>query len=38
VEFHYVENVRDVWDFALTDEVVSNPIDLSVEPENNMPQ
>ena len=30
VEFHYVENVQDVWDFALTDEVVSNPVDLTV--------
>ena len=31
VEFHYVENVRDVWDFALTDEIVDHPIDLKVE-------
>lgn len=30
VEFHYVENVQDVWKFALTDEKVDNPIDLSV--------
>ncbi len=30
VEFHYVENVQDVWDFALTEEVVSNPVDLTV--------
>lgn len=30
VEFHYVENVQDVWDFALTDEMVKNPIDLTV--------
>ena len=30
VEFHYVENVQDVWDFALTDEKVKNPIDLTV--------
>ena len=34
VEFHYVENVQDVWDFALTDEVVANPVDLSVDTEN----
>ncbi|MBO4564756.1 MAG: endopeptidase La [Bacteroidaceae bacterium] len=31
VEFHYVENVREVWDFALTDEIVEHPIDLTVE-------
>ena len=31
VEFHYVENVQDVWDFALTDETVANPIDLTVD-------
>ena len=31
VDFHYVENVREVWDFALTDEVVANPIKLTVE-------
>lgn len=30
VEFHYVENVQDVWDFALTQEHVSNPVDLTV--------
>ena len=30
VVFHYVENVQDVWDFALTDEKVKNPIDLTV--------
>lgn len=33
VEFHYVENVQDVWQFALTDETVSHPIDLHVEEE-----
>lgn len=33
VEFHYVENVQDVWKFALTDEKVDNPIDLSVKEE-----
>ena len=30
VEFHYVENVEEVWDFALTDELVDNPMDLSI--------
>ena len=30
VTFHYVENIQDVWDFALTDEIVSNPVDLTV--------
>ena len=34
VTFHYVENVQDVWDFALTDEVVKNPIDLTIPEEN----
>lgn len=31
VTFHYVENIADVWDFALTDEIVDNPIDLTIE-------
>lgn len=30
VTFHYVENVQDVWNFALTDEVVKNPLNLSI--------
>lgn len=30
VEFHYVENVQEVWQFALTNELVDNPIDLTV--------
>ena len=30
VTFHYVENVQDVWDFALTDEMVKNPINLTI--------
>jgi ATP-dependent Lon protease len=30
VEFHYVENVQEVWDFALTDELVEHPVDLTV--------
>lgn len=33
VEFHYVENVQDVWKFALTDEIVENPIDFNIEEE-----
>ena len=33
VEFHYVENVQDVWKFALTDEKVDTPIDLSIKEE-----
>jgi ATP-dependent Lon protease len=33
VTFHYVENVQDVWEFALTDEVVANPVNLTVEKE-----
>ena len=33
VEFHYVENVQDVWDFVLTDELVDNPVDLTVKEE-----
>lgn len=28
--FHFVENVQQVWDFALTNEIVDSPIDLSV--------
>lgn len=31
VNFHYVENVQDVWNFALTDEIVDNPVNLTVE-------
>ena len=34
VNFHYVENVQDVWDFALTDEIVSNPLNFEIEEEN----
>ena len=33
VEFHYVENVQDVWDFALTDEIVDHPLDLRIHEE-----
>lgn len=30
VSFHYVENVQDVWDFALTDEIVAHPVDFTI--------
>lgn len=30
VTFHYVENIQDVWDFALTTEKVSNPLDFTI--------
>lgn len=30
LSFHYVESVIDVWQFALTNQIVDNPIDLSV--------
>lgn len=33
VEFHYVENVQDVWNFALTDESVDNPLNFDIEEE-----
>ncbi|MDD7273868.1 MAG: endopeptidase La [Prevotella sp.] len=28
--FHYVENVQEVWQIALTDEMIQNPIDFSI--------
>jgi ATP-dependent Lon protease len=31
VQFHYVENVQDVWNFALTDEIVEKPLDFTIE-------
>lgn len=31
VMFHYVENVLDVWKFALTDEAVTNPLNFDIE-------
>ena len=31
VSFHYVENVQDVWNFALTNEKVDHPIDFTIE-------
>ena len=30
VTFHYVENVQDVWNFALTKEVVEKPLDFTI--------
>ena len=30
VRFHYVENVQDVWKFALTDEIVENPLNFEI--------
>ena len=34
VTFHYVENFQDVWDFALTDELVDHPIDFTINEES----
>ena len=31
VKFHYVENVQDVWSFALTDELVDNPLTFEID-------
>ena len=33
VNFHFVENVQEVWDFALTDELVDHPVTFTVEKE-----
>ena len=30
VQFHYVENVQQVWDFALTDEKVDNAVEFTI--------
>lgn len=30
VSFHYVENIQEVWDFALTDELVDNPVKFTI--------
>jgi ATP-dependent Lon protease len=30
VTFHYVENVQDVWNFALTKEIVKHPLDFTI--------
>ena len=35
VEFHYVENVQDVWNFALTDETVEHPLDFTIPDDDN---
>ena len=34
VTFHYVENVQDVWNFALTKEIVKNPLDFTIPEED----
>ncbi len=38
VSFHYVENIQDVWDFALTDEIVKNPITFEIDEKKDTPQ
>ena len=30
VKFHYVEDVQDVWNFALTKEIVDHPLDFTI--------
>ena len=35
VSFHYVEDVQDVWKFALTDEMVETPITFDIEDDDN---
>ena len=35
ITFHYVENIKDVWDFALTDQIVDNPQVYDIEDNNN---
>ena len=35
VSFHYVEDVQDVWQFALTDEKVESPITFDIEDDDN---
>ncbi|MBQ8095970.1 MAG: endopeptidase La [Prevotella sp.] len=37
VTFHYVQDVQDVWDFALTDELVNNPVAFDI-PDEAQPQ
>ena len=34
VTFHYVENVQDVWQFALTNETVDRPVKFDIEDDN----
>ena len=31
VEFHYVENIQDVWDFALTNDLVDHPTTFEID-------
>ena len=35
VTFHYVENIQDVWDFALTNEMVEDAVTFEIEKEKN---
>ena len=35
VTFHYVENVQDVWNFALTNELVKTPMDFTIPKDDN---
>ena len=30
LHFHFVENIQQVWDFALTDEKVEHPVDFTI--------
>ena len=30
LEFHFVENIQQVWDFALTDEKVNHPVEFTI--------
>ena len=34
IEFHFVENIKQVWDFALTDEQVEHPVDFTISEDN----
>ncbi|MCO6024586.1 endopeptidase La [Prevotella cerevisiae] len=34
VTFHYVENIQEVWDFALTDEIVAHPVNYDIPDED----
>jgi ATP-dependent Lon protease len=34
VAFHYVENIQEVWDFALTEETVDHPVDFTIPDED----
>ncbi len=35
VNFHYVENIQDVWKFALTNELVDNPLNFEITEDKN---